>query len=178
MKQRQAAQGYRALGLFTTLMLGAGLQAQAASDTADTTAESATAAAAAGPVAVITVNGDRAPAERLAAGALGARSDLETPFSTAQVSSAQIEDRQIRSLGTLFASDASVASKGGTYTQSAYAVSVRGLTLDFTNGYKIDGQPFQMYGVELPLEMFESVQLLKGATGFLYGFSAPGGIIN
>lgn len=178
MKQRQAAQGYRTLSLFTTLMLGAGLQAQAAGDTADAAAESAAAAAAAGPIAVITVNGDRAPAERLAAGALGARSDLETPFSTAQVSSAQIEDRQIKSLGTLFSGDASVASKGGTYTQSAYAVSVRGLTLDFTNGYKIDGQPFQMYGVELPLEMFESVQLLKGATGFLYGFSAPGGIIN
>ena len=116
--------------------------------------------------------------ERRASGALGSRSDLETPFSTASVGSETIEDRQITSLAKVFADDASVNSKGGTYTQAAYAVAVRGLTLDFTNGYKIDGQPFQMYGVELPLEAIESVQLLKGATGFLYGFAAPGGIIN
>lgn len=113
-----------------------------------------------------------------ARGALGERSDLETPFSTATVTSAQIEDRQITTLAQVFVEDPSVSSKGSTYTQGAYAVSVRGLTLDFTNGYKIDGQPFQMYGVELPLEAFESVQLLKGATGFLYGFAAPGGTIN
>lgn len=132
------------------------------------------------PIQTVTVNGERTsdakkPRSR---GALGERSDLETPFSTATVTAEQIEDRQAASLAQLFSEDASVGSKGGTYTQAAYAVSVRGLTLDFTNGYKIDGQPFQMYGVELPLEAFESVQLLKGATGFLYGFSAPGGVIN
>lgn len=132
------------------------------------------------PLQTVVVTAERSSdaKKRRAAGALGARSDLETPFSTASTSSEQIEDRQIASLAKVFADDASVTSKGGTYTQAAYAVSVRGLTLDFTNGYKIDGQPFQMYGVELPLEAIESVQLLKGATGFLYGFAAPGGIIN
>ncbi|QBE61701.1 TonB-dependent receptor [Pseudoduganella lutea] len=128
----------------------------------------------------VTVTGERESEAKQARsrGALGSLSDLETPFATATVGSEQLEDRQVTTLANVFSEDASVSTKGGTYTQSSYAINVRGLTLDFTNGYKIDGQPFQMYGVELPLETVESVQLLKGATGFLYGFAAPGGIIN
>lgn len=130
------------------------------------------------PLQTVTVNGERERDQRGARGALGDRSDLDTPFATASVGSARIEDRQIASLAQVFADDASVSAQGGTYTQGAHAMNVRGLRLDFTNGYKIDGQPFQMYGVELPLETIESVQLLKGASGFLYGFAAPGGIVN
>jgi iron complex outermembrane receptor protein len=131
-------------------------------------------------VHTVTVSGEREREGEKARsrGALGDRSDLDTPFATATVTAEQLEDRQVSSLAQVFAEDPSVSAKGGTYTQSAHAISVRGLSLDFTNGFKIDGQPFQMYGVELPLETFESVQLLKGATGFLYGFSAPGGVIN
>lgn len=118
----------------------------------------------------------RAP--KVAGGALGSRSDLETPFSTQTVTAEQIADKQAASIGKLFADDPSVEAKGNTYSMSAYALNVRGLRLDFTNGYKLDGHPFQMYGVELPLELFDNVQLLKGATGFLYGIGAPGGIVN
>ena len=136
--------------------------------------------AAVGAMLTVTVNGERESEAKQARsrGALGTLSGLETPFATATVGSERLEDRQVTTLANVFAEDASVSTKGGTYTQSAYAINVRGLTLDFTNGYKIDGQPFQMYGVELPLETVESVQLLKGATGFLYGFAAPGGIVN
>lgn len=129
-------------------------------------------------VQTVTVNGERERDQRGARGALGERSDLDTPFATATIGSRQIEDRQIATLGQVFADDASVSAQGGTYTQAAHALNVRGLRLDFTNGFKIDGQPFQMFGVELPLETVESVQLLKGASGFLYGFAAPGGVIN
>jgi len=166
----------RRIGLLVAGLFAAAPQVQAQGPIA----ESAVPAIDALPLQTVTVSGERereGQRER-SRGALGSRSDLETPFSTATVGSEQIEDRQIASLAQVFTDDASVTSKGGTYTQAAYAVSVRGLTLDFTNGYKIDGQPFQMYGVELPLETIESVQLLKGATGFLYGFAAPGGIIN
>jgi iron complex outermembrane recepter protein len=133
-----------------------------------------------GAMLTVTVNGERESDAKQARsrGALGSLSDLETPFATATVGSEKLEDRQVNTLANVFSEDPSVTTKGGTYTQSAYAINVRGLTLDFTNGYKIDGQPFQMYGVELPLETMESVQLLKGATGFLYGFAAPGGIVN
>lgn len=69
-------------------------------------------------------------------------------------------------------------SLGDTYSFNAYSINVRGIPLDDYNGYKINGLPFFMTTVELPLESFESVQLLKGASGFMYGFGAPGGIIN
>lgn len=112
------------------------------------------------------------------AGALGSRTDLQTPFSTYTVHSEEIEERQAKTIGKLFESQSGVEAKGDSYSIQPFSLNVRGLRLDFTNAYKIDGHPFQMYGVELPLEAFESVQLLKGATGFLYGIGSPGGIVN
>jgi iron complex outermembrane receptor protein len=57
-------------------------------------------------------------------------------------------------------------------------MSVRGLRLDDLNGYKIDGLANINRGTEMPLEMFEQVEVLKGLSGFMYGFGSPGGIIN
>jgi len=34
------------------------------------------------------------------------------------------------------------------------------------------------HGGEFPIEVVETVSALKGLSGFMYGFSAPGGIIN
>lgn len=116
--------------------------------------------------------------EIVSGGTLGTRSDLETPFATHSVGREQIEETQARTIGKLFESEAGVVYKGNTYGMQPFAINVRGLRVDFSNGYKIDGHSFQMYGVELPLELFESVQLLKGATGFLYGIGAPGGTVN
>lgn len=114
----------------------------------------------------------------VASGALGARTALETPFSARIVDAQEIEDRQVRSLARVFSQDASVVANGDTYTFNSYSQSVRGMPLDDYNSYRINGSPFYMTTVELPLESFQSVQLLKGASGFLYGFNAPGGLIN
>lgn len=116
--------------------------------------------------------------KKVQAGTLGTVSELETPFSIKRVDSKAIEENQAKSLAKLFESEAGVETKGSTYSINSHAVSVRGLQLDFTNGFKIDGHPFQMYGVELPLELFDEVQLLKGSTGFMYGIGSPGGLIN
>ncbi len=149
---------------------------------ADTTANDTTAPAAEAGTGTalsrVTVQGSRKRELPVGAGALGARSDLETPFSTAQVSAEDLEARQVKALGKVFANDASVMSLGDTYSFNAYSINVRGIPLDDYNGYKINGLPFFMTTVELPIETFESVQLLKGSSGFMYGFGAPGGIIN
>lgn len=126
----------------------------------------------------VTVTGQSQPAAPIAAGALGSASDLQTPFSTSQISGEQIRERQIKSLSKAFAQESSVVSKGDTYSFNAYSLSVRGMSLDDGGSYKINGAPIIMTTVELPLEAFESVQLLKGASGFMYGFGAPGGVIN
>jgi len=126
----------------------------------------------------VTVTAARARTAPVSSGALGTRSDLETPFSTRLVDAVDLEERQVKALGQVFAEDSAVMSLGDTYSFNAYSINVRGIALDDYNGYKINGLPFFMTTVELPIESFDSIQLLKGASGFMYGFGAPGGIIN
>ncbi len=113
------------------------------------------------------------------ASALGTRTLRDTPFSVYAIDSEDIEKHQAASLATLFAKDASVAREGGTdYNMYAQRISVRGLSLDWVNSVRVNGLPLTYYGATLPLEAVEEVHLLKGASGFLYGVGAPGGIVN
>src|SRR5690606_6085477 len=112
------------------------------------------------------------------AGALGNRTQLETPFSTTVVTSEDMDRRQVGKLGDVFALDASVTDNSSQSGAWANYLTVRGLVLDWQNGYRIDGKPFISYVTTLPYEQLEQVQLLKGATGFMYGYAAPGGVIN
>ena len=111
-------------------------------------------------------------------GALGSRSQLETPFSTTVVTAADIQERQVNKLGDVFALDASVTDNSASYGAWASYLSVRGLPLDWQNSYRIDGKPFLSYVTTLPYGHFEQIDLLKGASGFMYGFGSPGGLIN
>ncbi|MFT4174413.1 MAG: TonB-dependent receptor [Rhodocyclaceae bacterium] len=114
----------------------------------------------------------------VSSGALGSRSQLETPFSTTVVNRNDLEEQQPTKLGELFATDASVVDNSGANSAWASYMSVRGLPLDWQNSYRIDGKPFVSYVTTLPYEMFEQVDLLKGASGFMYGFGTPGGLVN
>lgn len=111
-------------------------------------------------------------------GALGDIAQKDAPFSSAVVSSQQIREQAPQKLGDLFIQDASVSDSSGAYTAWSTFVTVRGMDLDWQNSYRIDGKPFLGYTVTLPYEHMEQVELLKGATGFMYGFGAPGGMLN
>jgi iron complex outermembrane receptor protein len=108
----------------------------------------------------------------------GTRTQLETPYSTTVVSGEELEDRQVKKLGDVFARDASVSDNSNPYNAWASYITVRGMQLDWQNSFRIDGQPFNAYGITMPYEQLESVQLLKGLSGFMYGFGSPGGIVN
>lgn len=124
----------------------------------------------------LTVTSTRVSSET---GALGTRSLLDTPFSITRIDAAELQERQVNSLAQMFMTDASVSGNVGAYSSSWYTtISVRGLPLSYENGYKINGMPLYTYGAEWPSESMEQVQLLKGASGFMYGFGAPGGILN
>lgn len=120
----------------------------------------------------------KAQRTRVSAGALGTGTLLDTPFSIVSIDTALLQERQVAALGQAFFGNASVSPVGNSYGMWASLLEVRGLSLDWSNGYKINGMPFYAFGVELPMEMFEQVQLLKGASGFMYGFGSPGGIVN
>jgi iron complex outermembrane receptor protein len=109
--------------------------------------------------------------------ALGTRTILETPFSISQVTSEQIKTLGAATINDAFIYDTAVklANSG---VASGNTFRVRGLLLDRTNGYKVDGLPFPYWFQDMPLDSFQSVELLKGLGGFLYGFAAPGGILD
>lgn len=112
------------------------------------------------------------------AGALGNVTQKDTPFSSAVVTSEQILEQAPQKLGDLFVQDASVSDNSGANTAWGTYLTVRGMDLDWQNSYRIDGKPFLGYSTTLPYEHFEQVELLKGASGFMYGFGAPGGVVN
>ncbi len=114
----------------------------------------------------------------VANGALGDRSALDTPYSSRVVTAETIEQTTPNKLGDVFFTDASVSDNSASVGAWASYLTVRGLELDWQNGYRIDGHPFISYVTVLPYEHMEQVELLKGATGFMYGFGAPGGLVN
>lgn len=112
------------------------------------------------------------------AGALGARSVLDTPFSVSVIDREDIQERQVTNLEQAFRYDAATTATASDYGRGS-SIFVRGMGLDATNGFKLDGMAIPGWGNEvLPFEMFERVDLLKGLTGFMYGFGSPGGIMN
>jgi len=114
----------------------------------------------------------------IAGGALGARAALDTPFSVRVVEREEIQERQVTTVEQAFRLDPSVTAASGEYARGS-SILVRGLGIDETDGLKMDGLAMPGWGNDmLPLEMFERVELLKGASGFMYGFGAPGAIMN
>ncbi|WP_454731425.1 MULTISPECIES: TonB-dependent siderophore receptor [Cupriavidus] len=132
------------------------------------------------PTATVSASRDAEPAkvERVSGGALGDRKPVDTPFSVVGVTSEEIQERMAQTANDVFKYDPSVSILGdNTRTENSY-FAVRGMRVDPLNGTKVDGQNFVAWDTELPLEPFEQVELLKGLSGFMYGFGTPGGIVN
>jgi len=89
-----------------------------------------------------------------------------------------MDNLQARSISDATKLDASVSLSAGNLVSENNGVSIRGLSPDSDTGQKLDGMNVRSRAKDLPLEHIESVDILKGAGGFLYGFGAPGGIIN
>jgi iron complex outermembrane receptor protein len=109
-------------------------------------------------------------------GALGQRSILDTPFSLSVVDAEEIAARQPLSIAQLFVNDPSVFSFASAGTVNWWGTQIRGIG---TRNYYVDDVPLVLYwGGDYPLEGIETVEALKGATGFMYGFGAPGGVLS
>jgi iron complex outermembrane recepter protein len=111
-------------------------------------------------------------------GALGQRSLLDTPYSISTVTSDLLQNRQSLDINEAFAADPGVTPLSSGYSGESSGIAVRGLPVDLLNGYKMDGLSIPSWGSDLPLEAFNQIELLKGPGGFMYGFGAPGGILN
>ena len=121
----------------------------------------------------ITVTGKRVANAQL--GALGAKSTLDTPFSVTTFDAALIKDIQATTLTDLLKFEPGATVQLSDVNEGTQFL-VRGFRVD---QYYVDSVPGAAGGaLEPPLELVENVQLLKGAAGFLYGFTSPGGILN
>jgi iron complex outermembrane receptor protein len=109
-------------------------------------------------------------------GALGNKTLLDTPFSLTVVDADDITRRQATTIAQIFANDPSVSSFATAGTTNWWGTQIRGLGV---RNYYVDNVPMLLYwGGDYPLEGVESVEALKGLTGFMYGFGAPGGVIS
>ncbi|GCE78841.1 TonB-dependent siderophore receptor [Komagataeibacter oboediens] len=156
-------------------------RAPAAGTQAATTAKK-TSSPARGGVEFLHVQGTRhAPrlARHIPLGAFGNRSEFDTPFSVSTVSAARISEMQATDINDVMRYEPGVqANSNGASTASGSSVRVRGLNLDWTNGYKIDGLAIPFWYIDLPVANFDAIQVVKGASAFMYGFGSPGGVLD
>ena len=110
------------------------------------------------------------------AGALGTKELLDTPFSTSVATKEFIANQQATTLAEAFKADAAVSALNNSISGENSQIAIRGLPLDMLNGIKINGLNTVVWNMDLPLEHFEQISLLKGLSGFMYGFGSPGGI--
>lgn len=111
-------------------------------------------------------------------GVLGEKSLKDTPYSIEVYSRELLDNKQARSLADATRGDASVSLSYGNLITENNGVAIRGISPDFYTGSRIDGMTTRVRAADLPLEHFESIEILKGASAFLYGFGAPGGVVN
>lgn len=115
--------------------------------------------------------------DRIETGPLGNRSILETPFSVASVGKDEIARIAATTIDAALSYDASIRSNNSGVA-SGNTFSVRGQSIDLTNGYKFDGLPFPYWFQDQPIEALDQIQVLKGAAGFVYGYASPSGVVN
>ncbi|MCP3732529.1 TonB-dependent receptor [Sphingomonas sp. MG17] len=105
-------------------------------------------------------------------GALGDQDAMSTPFNVTTYTAQLVLDQQAETIGDVMKNDPSVRVTSGNGNQAELFV-VRGFPL-FGDDIAIDG----MYGVAprqlISPELYEGIQVLNGASAFLYG-APPGG---
>ncbi|MGJ8581925.1 MAG: TonB-dependent siderophore receptor, partial [Psychromonas sp.] len=100
---------------------------------------------------------------------------LETPGQVNVIDSQIIEEQRASTLGEVLKNDSSVSAEGNSRNRERF--SLRGFQLSSSTGYLRDGKQHWSH-YRQPVELLESVEVLKGPSSLLYGQSAPGGLIN
>ncbi|MFT3991774.1 MAG: TonB-dependent receptor [Luteolibacter sp.] len=126
----------------------------------------------------LTVTASAVPKKKTSTAVFGDREVRDTPYSITVLDSSAIESRQSNSLGDAFFGDPSVVTAIQPYASGWNSpIQVRGMDLAW-DSYRVNGVPSESWGFEWPLEIMQQVELYKGATGFMYGFGDPGGMVN
>lgn len=107
------------------------------------------------------------------AGILGTRDNMETPFSITSYTNELIQDRQARSVGDVLQNDPTVrVARGFGNFQESYFI--RGFLLN-SDDVAYNGLYSLLPRQYIATELFERVELLRGASAFLTGANPGGG---
>lgn len=107
------------------------------------------------------------------AGILGTRDNMETPFSITSYTNELIQDRQARSVGEVLQNDSTVrVARGFGNFQESYFI--RGFILN-SDDVAYNGLYSLLPRQYIATELFERVELLRGASAFLNGANPGGG---
>lgn len=107
------------------------------------------------------------------AGILGTKDNLETPFSITAYTNELIQDRQARSVGDVLQNDPTVrVARGFGNFQEAYFI--RGFTLS-SDDIAYNGLYSLLPRQYIATELFERVEVMRGASAFLTGANPGGG---
>ncbi len=107
------------------------------------------------------------------AGILGTRDNMETPFSITSYTNELIQDRQARSVGDVLQNDPTVrVARGFGNFQESYFI--RGFILG-SDDVAYNGLYSLLPRQYIATELFERVEVLRGASAFLTGASPSGG---
>ena len=100
---------------------------------------------------------------------------LETAQSVAVIPNTIITEQLATTLGEVLTNDASLTA--GSKQRNREVFNLRGFELSSSTGYLRDGhQHWSHY--QQPIEILESVEVIKGPSSILYGQSGPGGLVN
>jgi len=100
---------------------------------------------------------------------------LETPGQVTVIDEQLIDEQRASTLGQVLKNDSSISAEGNSRNRERF--SLRGFQLGSNSGFLRDGKQHWSH-YRQPVELLESVEVLKGPAGLLYGKSAPGGLIN
>ncbi|GLS91883.1 ligand-gated channel protein [Psychromonas marina] len=100
---------------------------------------------------------------------------LETPGQVTVIDQKIIDEQRASTLGQVLKNDSSISAEGNSRNRERF--SLRGFQLGSSSGFLRDGKQHWSH-YRQPIELLESVEVLKGPAGLLYGQSAPGGLIN
>ncbi|WP_424268786.1 TonB-dependent receptor [Castellaniella sp.] len=146
-------------------------EAPAAVDTLGTIRVESSADASAGGLSPVYAGGQVARGGR--AGILGTRDYMDTPFSITSYTSEFIQDVQARSVGDVLQADPGVrVARGFGNFQEAYFIRGFPLGSDDTAYNGLYGVLPRQY---IATELFERVEVLRGASAFLSGATPAGG---
>jgi iron complex outermembrane receptor protein len=102
---------------------------------------------------------------------------LDVPMTGSVIPAELLNSQQAISLLDATRNTAGVSTAG--VGQVAYNnLTIRGIAVDTTSSYKMDGSLNILSSTAFPLEDKDRVEVLKGASALYYGFSPPSGIVN